>query len=134
MPGFNGRGPLNEGPMTGRRLGRCTANDASDYGPGFGAGFHGGGYGYRAWGGHRNWNGGGAGRGRGFGYRANFYHRGTGYGARRNDAEYPETEVPGQSSTATQADINRKLTHILDQLSEWLRHGTGQQEVADETK
>jgi hypothetical protein len=26
------------------------------------------------------------------------------------------------------------LTHILDQLSEWLRHGTGQQEVADETK
>ena len=25
MPGFNQRGPLNEGPMTGRGLGRCAA-------------------------------------------------------------------------------------------------------------
>jgi len=24
MPGFNQRGPLNEGPMTGRGLGRCA--------------------------------------------------------------------------------------------------------------
>ncbi|GAB4289215.1 MAG: hypothetical protein Kow0068_14840 [Marinilabiliales bacterium] len=24
MPGFNQRGPLGQGPMTGRRLGRCT--------------------------------------------------------------------------------------------------------------
>jgi hypothetical protein len=24
MPGFNRRGPMGEGPMTGRRIGRCT--------------------------------------------------------------------------------------------------------------
>jgi hypothetical protein len=30
MPGFNQRGPMNEGPMTGRQMGRCaTASDRS---------------------------------------------------------------------------------------------------------
>jgi hypothetical protein len=24
MPGFNQKGPIGEGPMTGRRMGRCT--------------------------------------------------------------------------------------------------------------
>ena len=24
MPGFNQRGPVGQGPMTGRRMGRCT--------------------------------------------------------------------------------------------------------------
>ena len=24
MPGFNQRGPMGQGPMTGRRMGRCT--------------------------------------------------------------------------------------------------------------
>jgi hypothetical protein len=24
MPGFNQKGPMGEGPMTGRRMGRCT--------------------------------------------------------------------------------------------------------------
>ena len=24
MPGFNRRGPVGQGPMTGRRMGRCT--------------------------------------------------------------------------------------------------------------
>lgn len=24
MPGFNQKGPMGQGPMTGRRLGRCT--------------------------------------------------------------------------------------------------------------
>ena len=24
MPGFNQRGPMGKGPMTGRRMGRCT--------------------------------------------------------------------------------------------------------------
>ena len=26
MPGFNQRGPMNEGPMTGRQMGRCAEN------------------------------------------------------------------------------------------------------------
>jgi len=30
MPGFNQRGPMNDGPMTGRRQGRCT----DTFGPG----------------------------------------------------------------------------------------------------
>ncbi len=44
MPGFNQRGPLNEGPMTGRSLGRCAAQtqdvggalDTTWNGPGYG--------------------------------------------------------------------------------------------------
>lgn len=27
MPGLDGRGPLGEGAMTGRRMGRCVVND-----------------------------------------------------------------------------------------------------------
>lgn len=51
MPGFNQRGPAGQGPMTGRRMGRCTnygANQKSqtteeetqnqDFGRGFGFG------------------------------------------------------------------------------------------------
>jgi hypothetical protein len=46
MPGFNQRGPMNEGPMTGRGLGRCAApsqgasgtSDASWNAPGYGCG------------------------------------------------------------------------------------------------
>lgn len=31
MPGFNQRGPMNEGPMTGRQMGRCaTGGDHVD--------------------------------------------------------------------------------------------------------
>lgn len=33
MPGFNQRGPMNEGPMTGRGRGRCT--DSADFEQGF---------------------------------------------------------------------------------------------------
>ncbi len=29
MPGFNQTGPKGQGPMTGRRMGRCTNNDAN---------------------------------------------------------------------------------------------------------
>ena len=33
MPGFNQRGPENQGPMTGRRQGRCVDNDnVGDFG------------------------------------------------------------------------------------------------------
>lgn len=30
MPGFDRRGPESEGPMTGRKLGRCTGNEPGD--------------------------------------------------------------------------------------------------------
>lgn len=32
MPGFNQRGPMNEGPMTGRQMGRCAGGYAWDTG------------------------------------------------------------------------------------------------------
>ncbi len=52
MPGFNGSGPLGQGPMTGRGLGRCTgavppgAVPPGGFGLGMGRGFRGG----RGWG------------------------------------------------------------------------------------
>ena len=30
MPGFNQRGPMGDGPMTGRRMGRCTSYGAQE--------------------------------------------------------------------------------------------------------
>jgi hypothetical protein len=30
MPGFDKKGPLGEGPMTGRRVGKCTGNQTED--------------------------------------------------------------------------------------------------------
>ena len=33
MPGFNGKGPRDEGPMTGRGLGRCATKDTKDSDP-----------------------------------------------------------------------------------------------------
>ena len=38
MPGFNGTGPLGNGPMTGRGLGPCGQGRASGYGRGMGFG------------------------------------------------------------------------------------------------
>ncbi|MEE4241705.1 MAG: DUF5320 domain-containing protein [Desulfopila sp.] len=49
MPGFNQRGPMNEGPMTGRKMGRCfTGSELSDANTSqthSGAGYGGQGYG-----------------------------------------------------------------------------------------
>jgi len=56
MPGFNQRGPMNEGPMTGRGRGTCTGSLNPDQeftgrgnarGMGRGFGRRGGGYGQR---------------------------------------------------------------------------------------
>ncbi len=38
MPGFNQRGPMNEGPMTGRGQGICTGNQPMNQGFGMGMG------------------------------------------------------------------------------------------------
>jgi len=37
MPGFNMRGPENQGPMTGRKMGNCARNQSSNQ-AGFGRG------------------------------------------------------------------------------------------------
>jgi len=36
MPGFNRKGPEGEGPMTGRKQGRCSGNNVSDNSVGMG--------------------------------------------------------------------------------------------------
>ncbi|THB77880.1 MAG: hypothetical protein D3926_14205 [Desulfobacteraceae bacterium] len=38
MPGFNQRGPMNQGPMTGRSQGTCTGNQSPGMGSGMGMG------------------------------------------------------------------------------------------------
>ncbi len=86
MPGFNQTGPLGQGPMTGRRMGRCTnfgenlknsstpdENLPNDLPAGFGYG-RGRGFG-RGMGMGRGF-GRGAGRGRGWGLGRGFGRRG----------------------------------------------------------
>ncbi|MBN1457509.1 MAG: DUF5320 domain-containing protein [Sedimentisphaerales bacterium] len=52
MPGFDGTGPLGQGPMTGRAMGRCVGNFVNrggSFGRGFGRGLGRGlGRGFRA--------------------------------------------------------------------------------------
>ncbi len=67
MPGFNRRGPENQGPMTGWGRGLCTGNAGYDTGSGRGFG-PGSGFGYGRGRGGR-WCRGGFG-GRGYGRRA----------------------------------------------------------------
>jgi len=45
MPGFDGTGPLGQGPMTGRAMGRCVGNFVRPFGRGLGRGL---GRGFRA--------------------------------------------------------------------------------------
>jgi len=68
MPGFNGKGPRGEGPMTGGGRGYCVSDISDNRPAGVGrGGFPRGGGRGRAWGGGR---GRGAGRGFGRGYFA----------------------------------------------------------------
>jgi len=77
MPGFNQKGPMGQGPMTGRRMGRCTnfgaavkkednapVQEAEKDSPSV---FWGRGFGFR--GGRGEAGGGGRGRGRGMGFQ-----------------------------------------------------------------
>ncbi|MBK9389552.1 MAG: DUF5320 domain-containing protein [Bacteroidetes bacterium] len=77
MPGFNQRGPMGQGPMTGRRMGRCTnfgaavkkddntsVQETEQESPSV---FWGRGFGFR--GGRGEAGSGGRGRGRGMGFQ-----------------------------------------------------------------
>ena len=75
MPGLNRKGPEGQGPMTGRKMGRCTNFGAAIKEKDFNANpdivdMEGGGYG------RRERNGGGAGRGKGYGNRHSFRNGG----------------------------------------------------------
>lgn len=100
MPGFNQRGPMNEGPMTGRQRGTCTGGTV-DTGQGFG--------GY------------GGGMGRGMGRRGGQAPgRGMGYG--RWTAPAPTPGSANQDTSVNQDMQNRinmleaELSAIKDQL------------------
>lgn len=90
MPGGDGTGPNGEGPMTGRRLGRCRDND-SYAGPGA--------YGYGRYG------------RRGFGFG---FGRGFGFGFRRGPAYYAGRYA---SDPDREADLEREIDMLRDRLS-----------------
>ena len=95
MPGGDRRGPLGEGPMTGRRAGFCAGSDS----PGFAnSGFRGMGMGRGLGMGRGNY-----GRGRGQGYR--YYNRGIAV----VDAPVPVEPVQTE---------NRELTALKQQVSD----------------
>ena len=104
MPRGDGTGPQGWGRLTGRRLGRCTGNNLPDYRPGFGSRLRLGG-----------------GRGYGYGYR------GAGY-AGDYLPHFPQT------SAAQQAEINRQIGSVIDQLSELLKRSTESGEMNNETQ
>ncbi len=96
MPGFNQRGPMNEGPMTGRQRGICTGYAMS------GQGFGGRGYGM------------GSGMGRGMGRRGNQAPgRGLGYGQWNT----PAPMTSNRDVLQNRADmLEAELTAIKNQL------------------
>lgn len=97
MPGFNQRGPMNEGPMTGRQRGTCTGG-AVDTGQGVGG--YGGGY--------------GGGMGRGMGRRGG-QAPGRGMGGRWNaPAPMPGS---GNQDTSVNQDMQNKINMLEAELS-----------------
>lgn len=108
MPGFNQRGPMNEGPMTGRRMGRCTGAYSEEYTD-------------------TGWNAPGAGRGRGMGmgrrggrqaprWGMNMNMRsGMGWGGR---SAAPPPEPTKQSLSARAQQLEAELASIKTQLKE----------------
>ena len=111
MPGGNRRGPLGDGPQTGRGLGYCAGYDEPRYtdtqaAPGSGRGFR--------WGGRGR----GAGRGRG---RRNRFN--TGFGPERGSRAFtaqtlsPEQEAEALKAQATELqgalqDIQKRLDQL----------------------
>lgn len=93
MPGFDGSGPLNQGPMTGRGRGICNGNRPS---PGF-----------RRFGRNGSFGPGkGCGRGRGFGFRAYSYPQGSG-----------QTEINKAYLEEKAAYLQDELNAIHDELA-----------------
>ena len=130
MPAGNGTGPQGFGPMTGRRAGYCSGNNAPGYataggrgGRGFGEGFYGG------------RRGGGFGRGG----RGGFYGQGQpGYGGNRwygtppNPYPYtppelkPEDEINILKQEA--ANIKREMDAINERIQELEKLSSGKDE------
>ncbi len=95
MPAGNGTGPLGEGPMTGRAMGRCAGFPAEGYAsaPGRGAG-----RGFVRYG-----------RGGGRGYRNRFYETGLPLPQR-----YPQYNSPGNPESVETDSLKRQVQNVAD--------------------
>lgn len=116
MPGTDGRGPLGEGPKTGRRLGRCANSNSGDFSLENDTHFGNGRGVNRGLGGHPR------GSGRGFGHRSG---GGFGYHAGIHDTEYVSNIQP---------DLSQQLNKVIDQLSQLLKQSSESRETNHENK
>lgn len=106
MPGFNGRGPMGQGPMTGGGRGRCSGYARADQGQGM------------AWG---NPQADGQGRGRGMGPCGGGRARGRGRGMGYGQAAIGPT---AQDLQAEAEDLRRRLAQVEARLES---QGPGQE-------
>lgn len=96
MPGFNQQGPMNEGPMTGRRMGRCAMPSQDAGGPVDAA-----------------WNAPGFGRGRGMALGGRGRCRRTWW----NQSSAVDAQPPRQASTTREETLTRKVQELENQLA-----------------
>ena len=115
MPGFNGTGPMGEGPMTGGGRGNCNPYGRFSGGRGLGAGR-----------GMRNGFGRGRGYGRGFGRRGAYppqgewYNRGA-YGVPYSATPYDEANMLKAEAQAMKNELdalNKRIQELESQSSE----------------
>lgn len=98
MPGFDGTGPLGQGPMTGRGLGNCNPN-AAGYGAGRGLG---------------RGMGRGFGRGMGRGFRRGFGPAYAGPVYQAGDAENPQEASRIEQLEMQVANLTDKIESLVD--------------------
>ena len=111
MPGYDRRGPLGAGPMTGGRRGRCATSDITANRPVYGAYGDGRGLGLR----------------RGFGRR-----RGRGFGPAYAGVAHPAAYRPGEAlSGSDEIEMLRAEVEAMQQALEAVRHNIAELDKPD---
>ncbi len=100
MPKGNRKGPMGQGPMTGRGLGFCQGDDTPGYMNNYGRG-----------GGMGRWHGGGMGRGRGFG-RGQGFRGGNVFGSFFGGAQMLSKKDEARMLKSQAEDIKSSLLDI----------------------
>ena len=108
MPGFNQKGPMNEGPMTGRGMGQCSGAYTQDTGTSANMAWNAPGFGY------------GQGRGMGRGRRGcQAPRRGMGMGRGAQMQMAPQAPPPTKASLAARAQqLEAELEAIKKELKQ----------------
>ncbi len=109
MPSGDRRGPMGQGPMTGRALGFCNGYDTPGYTKGFGGG---GGRGFRFGGGRGR----GGGRGFGWGWGRDFYgatpeYHGQSYSLSKKD-ELNMLKSEAENLREHQKEIEKRISEL----------------------